>query len=141
VRSQIQVAEPRRAWSLSYITPSCPAASSRRVTRWAWPFADPRARSQTLEPEISRHEHHYACSWNLATISPTTPAWEASVGKRPSMDWVARDAAAQNPDSRMATSVWQAAANCITSCRGPGGGVLVMVMHSSEPLRLRRVSS
>jgi hypothetical protein len=48
--------------------------------------ADPRARSLECE-------HHSTRSWNLATISPTTPAWQTSMGKRLSMDWEARDTA------------------------------------------------
>jgi hypothetical protein len=34
-----------------------------------------------------------------------------------------------------------AAAKRIPSCKGASGGALDMVIHSSEPLRLRRVSS
>jgi hypothetical protein len=44
-RSQIRVAELRRAWSSSRITQSCPAASSTQATRWARPCTSPRARS------------------------------------------------------------------------------------------------
>jgi hypothetical protein len=71
-----------------------------------------------FEPEISRHEHHSARSRNLVAISPTTPTWEASMGKHQSMDWAARDTAAQKEDNRVATSVCRATAKCIPSCRG-----------------------
>jgi hypothetical protein len=57
------------------------------------------------------------------------------------MEWVARDTAAQSMDSRMATTVWRAAANHIPSYRGAYGGAPVMIIHNLEPLRLGRVSS
>jgi hypothetical protein len=41
-----------------------------------------------------------------------------SIGKRPSMDWTARDLTTQSADSRMATSVLWATANHIPSYRG-----------------------
>jgi hypothetical protein len=44
-RSQIRVAELRRAWSSSCITRSCLTASSRRATKWARPSTGPRTRS------------------------------------------------------------------------------------------------
>jgi hypothetical protein len=83
------VVEFRIASCSSCITRSRPAASSRRATRLTRPSTGPRTRLQTSKPEVSRREHYSARSQNLVTISPTTPAWETSMGKRPSIDWVA----------------------------------------------------
>jgi hypothetical protein len=63
------------------------------------------------------------------------------MGKCPSMDCVARDTATQSADNHVATSVCWAAAKCIPLCRGTYNKTPVMDIHSSEPLRLRRVSS
>jgi hypothetical protein len=50
------------------------------------------------------------------------------MGKHPSMDWAARDIAAQSVDSHTTTSVWWPASNCIPSCRGVYGGAPVMII-------------
>jgi hypothetical protein len=57
------------------------------------------------------------------------------------MDRAARDTTAQTADNRVATLVCWVAAKHIPSCKGACGGASVMVIHSSEPLRFRRVSS
>jgi hypothetical protein len=62
------------------------------------------------------------------------------MGNCPRMDWAARDTAALSMDNRVATSVFWAAVNRIPLCRGVSGGALVMVIHNSNPLMLRRVS-
>jgi hypothetical protein len=77
----------------------------------------------------------------MMTISPTTPTWEASTVKHSRMDWATRDTATQSVDSRAGTSVCWATLKSIPSCKGASGKVPVMVIHSLEPLRLRRVSS
>jgi hypothetical protein len=41
----------------------------------------------------------------------------------------------------MATSEWQATANCTPSCRGAYGGPLTMIKHNSDPLIHKRVRS
>jgi hypothetical protein len=135
------VAELRRASRSSYIARSHPTTSSSQATRWAWPSTYPRTGPQTSKLEASRQEHHSARSRNQTTISPATPTWETSTGKCPRMDWAAKDIAAQSVDNRVATSVCWAAAKRIPSCRGASSGAPVRVIHSSKPLRLRRVSS
>jgi hypothetical protein len=57
------------------------------------------------------------------------------------MELAAKDTAAQNAENYEATSVCQAATKHILSCRGTHGGEPITVMHSSEPLILKKVSS
>jgi hypothetical protein len=63
------------------------------------------------------------------------------MGKWPIIDWAAKDTAAQSTESYEATSVCRAAAKHIPLCKGARDRELVTVMHNSEPLILRRVSS
>jgi hypothetical protein len=63
------------------------------------------------------------------------------MGKCPRMDWAARDTVAQSVDNRVATLVCRATAKCIPSFKWVTGEAPVTVIHSSEPLMLRRESS
>jgi hypothetical protein len=63
------------------------------------------------------------------------------MGKHPSMDWAAKDNAAQTADIHIATSVWWVGANHTPSCRGAYDIAPAMVIHSSDPMRFKRVSS
>jgi hypothetical protein len=63
------------------------------------------------------------------------------MGSHPRMDWAARDTTAQSTDNCVATSVCWATAKHIPLCSGASGGAPVVVIHSLEPLRFKRVSS
>jgi hypothetical protein len=57
------------------------------------------------------------------------------------MDWVAKGTATRKAENYEATSVCRATAKRILSCRGARYGDPVTVMHNSEPLILKKVSS
>jgi hypothetical protein len=61
--------------------------------------------------------------------------------KCPRTEWAARDTTSQSVDHHVAITACWAAARCIPSCEEVNDGAPVMVIHSSEPLILRRVSS
>jgi hypothetical protein len=62
------------------------------------------------------------------------------MGKWLIMDWVAKDTAARSTENRPGTE-GLATTKRVPSCRGPQEGESVTVMHNTEPLILRKVSS
>jgi hypothetical protein len=103
------------------------------------PVGEQGRRPPNQQPQ--RCEHRSAYSQNQATISRTTPAWGTSTGKWLIMDWAAKDTTARSAENCEATSVCRAIAKSIPTCRGSRSGELVTVMHNSEPLIIRKVSS
>jgi hypothetical protein len=79
-------------------------------------------------PEPSNHLSHNTCMGNINRQSLEN-GLDSQRHRRPKHGQL------------VASSVCWAVAKCIPLCRGASGGALVMVIHNSEPLRLKWVSS